>query len=53
MIVSPALGGIVIGYAVAEALDVPFLFTERKEGQMALRRGFRLGKDEAVAIVED
>ncbi|HEX7192881.1 MAG TPA: orotate phosphoribosyltransferase [Thermoanaerobaculia bacterium] len=52
-IVAPALGGVIIGYTVAEALDVPFIFTERKEGAMTLRRGFRLGDGEPVVIVED
>lgn len=52
-IVSPALGGVIIGYVVAEALDLPFIFTERKDGQMMLRRGFRIAKDEPVVIVED
>jgi orotate phosphoribosyltransferase len=52
-IVSPALGGVIIGYTVAEALGVPFIFTERKEGAMTLRRGFRLGAGERVVIVED
>lgn len=52
-IVAPALGGVVIGYTVAEALDVPFAFTERKEGKMTLRRGFRIEKGEPVLIVED
>lgn len=53
LIVSPALGGVIIGYAVAEALDIPFLFTERKEGRMTLRRGFRIEADAAIVIVED
>lgn len=52
-IVAPALGGVIIGYTVAEALDLPFVFTERKEGAMALRRGFRIGDGERVVIVED
>jgi len=52
-IVSPALGGVIIGYAVAEALDIPFIFTERKDGRMTLRRGFRIEKNEPVVIVED
>jgi orotate phosphoribosyltransferase len=52
-IVSPALGGVVIGYTVAESLGIPFIFTERKEGAMTLRRGFRLGEGERVVIVED
>ena len=52
-IVAPALGGVIIGYTVAEALGLPFVFTERKEGQMTLRRGFRIGRGERVVIVED
>src|SRR4051794_27505920 len=41
-IVAPALGGVIIGYTVAEALDLPSIFTERKDGAMTLRRGFRI-----------
>jgi len=52
-IVAPALGGVIIGYAVADALGVPFVFTERKDGQMTLRRGFTVGAGERVVIVED
>jgi orotate phosphoribosyltransferase len=52
-VVAPALGGVIIGYTVAEAFHVPFVFTERKEGQMTLRRGFQIERDEPVIIVED
>ena len=52
-IVAPALGGVIIGYAVAAALDVPFVFTERKDGEMTLRRGFQIGEGEKIVIVED
>lgn len=52
-IVAPALGGVIIGYTVAEALDSPLIFTERKEGAMTLRRGFQIVPGEAVLIVED
>lgn len=52
-IVAPALGGVIIGYTVAEAFHVPFVFTERKDGNMTLRRGFRIDRDEPVIIVED
>ncbi|MEO8032857.1 MAG: orotate phosphoribosyltransferase [Acidobacteriota bacterium] len=52
-IVAPALGGVIIGYTVAEALGLPFVFTERKEGAMTLRRGFGMGEKERVIIVED
>ena len=52
-VVSPALGGVIIGYTVAQALDVPMVFTERKDGEMTLRRGFRIPASEPVAIIED
>ncbi len=52
-IVAPALGGVIIGYTAAEALGIPFVFTERKEGAMTLRRGFALEPGEKVVIVED
>jgi orotate phosphoribosyltransferase len=52
-VVAPALGGVIIGYTVAEALGLPFVFTERKEGRMTLRRGFRIPAGESVVIVED
>jgi len=52
-VVAPALGGVIIGYTVAEALDLPSVFTERKDGAMTLRRGFRIGDGEKVVIVED
>jgi orotate phosphoribosyltransferase len=52
-VVSPALGGVIIGHEVAEALSVPFRFTERKDGRMCLRRGFHLAPGERVVIVED
>jgi orotate phosphoribosyltransferase len=52
-IISPALGGVVIGYVVAAALGIPFQFTERKDGAMTLRRGFRIPSGDRVAIVED
>src|SRR5213076_3024008 len=51
-IVAPALGGVIIGYTVAEALDAPSIFTERKDGAMTLRRGFRIGDGVPVVIVE-
>lgn len=52
-VLSPALGGVIIGFTVAAALGVPFRFTERKEGAMLLRRGFELAPGERVVIVED
>jgi orotate phosphoribosyltransferase len=47
------MGGIVIGQEVGRALDVPALFAERVEGTLALRRGFALGPDDRVLVVED
>ena len=52
-VTAPALGGVIIGYTVAEALGVPFVFTERKDGAMTLRRGFRIAPGEKIVIVED
>lgn len=52
-VVSPALGGLIIGYETARALGVPFMFAERENGEMALRRGFRLEPGAGVVIVED
>jgi orotate phosphoribosyltransferase len=52
-IAAPAMGGVIIGYTVAQALNVPFIFTERKDGHMTLRRGFQIGADESLVIVED
>jgi orotate phosphoribosyltransferase len=53
VVVSPALGGILIGHEVARALGRRFIFTERAAGEMRLRRGFQLEKGEKVLIVED
>ncbi len=52
-VLSPALGGVLIGHEVAAALGVPFRFTERDGEAMALRRGFTLAAGERVAVVED
>lgn len=52
-ICSPALGGIIAGYELARALGVRFIFTERVDGVMSLRRGFEVHKDEKVLVCED
>ena len=52
-VASPAIGGLVIGYEVARQLGVRFIWTEREQGQMTLRRGFTVGKNERVLVVED
>lgn len=53
VVVGPALGGIVIAYEVARALGVRSVFTERKKGQMEMRRGFSIQPEERVLIIED
>ncbi|MCC7032473.1 MAG: orotate phosphoribosyltransferase [Acidobacteria bacterium] len=52
-VLSPALGGIVIGQEVARALDLPALFAERVDGTLTLRRGFALEPSDRVLVVED
>jgi len=52
-VLSPALGGIIIGHEVARALGVRALFAERQEGSLTLRRGFSLQPGERVLVVED
>ena len=55
MVVSPALGGLIIGHEVARALGTPFLFTERDGAtrKMSLRRGFTLTAGQTAVVVED
>jgi orotate phosphoribosyltransferase len=53
LVVSPAMGGLIIGQEVARALGVRHYFAERVDGAMTLRRGFSLRPDEAVLVVED
>lgn len=52
-VVSPALGGVIIGHETARALGVPAMFVERKEGAFQLRRGFSLEPGQKVGVVED
>ena len=52
-ICSPALGGLIAGFALATALDVRFIFAERVEKKMTIRRGFEVQKDENYIICED
>jgi orotate phosphoribosyltransferase len=52
-VASPAIGGIIIGFAVAQALHVPFIRTERENGVMTLRRGFSVDQGEKILVVED
>lgn len=52
-VLSPALGGIVIGQEVGRALGVRAIFAERQDGRLTLRRGFTLDRGEKVLVVED
>lgn len=52
-VVSPAVGAIPLGFAVAMAAGARFVYAEREEDRMALRRGFRLEPGERVLVVED
>jgi orotate phosphoribosyltransferase len=53
VVLSPALGGIVIGQETGRALGVRAIFAERQEGRLALRRGFSLAPEDRVLVVED
>ncbi|MEW5821809.1 MAG: orotate phosphoribosyltransferase [Cyanobacteriota bacterium] len=52
-ILSPAVGGIIIGYLIAKNLNKKSIFVERKEGILQLRRGFEIEKGERIVIIED
>ena len=53
VVVSPAMGGVIIGHEMGRALGVPALFVERPTGTFELRRGFRLAPAQKVLLVED
>ena len=53
LVVSPAMGGVVVGYEMGRQLTVPAIFFERVEGKLALRRGFAIAKGARVLMVED
>ena len=53
LVMAPALGGLIFGYEVSRALGKRFIYCERKEGVMTLRRGFRVGEGSRVLVVED
>jgi len=50
---APALGGLIAGFALATALDVRYIFAERVNGEMSIRRGFEVRKGERVLMCED
>src|SRR5437764_7438297 len=53
VVLSPALGGVVIGQEVGRALGVRAMFAERQDGALALRRGFTLDEQDRVLVIED
>jgi orotate phosphoribosyltransferase len=53
LVAAPAVGGIIIGFAVAQALGVKFIFSEREHGAMVLRRSFEVPPGSKVLVVED
>ena len=52
-VLSPALGGLIIGHEVGRALGVRAIFAERQDGKLVLRRGFQLGAADRVVVIED
>lgn len=53
LVAAPAIGGLIIGYEVARALGAKFIWTERENGAMTLRRGFTVSPGETTLVVED
>jgi len=52
-VISPALGGIIVGQEVGRSLGKRHIFTEKEDGKLALRRGFKIDKGEKFIVVED
>ncbi len=52
-VMAPAMGGLVIGQEVARQLGLRFIFAEKEEGKLVLRRGFKLAPGEKCLVVED
>lgn len=52
-VIAPAMGGLVIGQEVARQLQCRFIFVEKEEGKLVLRRGFKIQPQERMLIVED
>lgn len=53
LVVSPAMGGVVVGYEMGRQLGVNAIFTERVDGQLTLRRGFEIPQDARILMAED
>jgi orotate phosphoribosyltransferase len=52
-VMSPAMGGLVLGQEVARQLGLRFIFVEKEEGKLVLRRGFKIAPGEKILVVED
>ncbi len=52
-VIAPAMGGLVIGQEVARQLKLRFIFVEKEEGKLVLRRGFKIAFGEKILVVED
>ena len=52
-VIAPAMGGLVIGQEVARQLRVRFIFAEKEDGKLVLRRGFKIAPGEKILVVED
>jgi orotate phosphoribosyltransferase len=52
-VIAPAIGGLVIGQEVARQLRVRFIFAEKEEGKLVLRRGFKIEHGEKILVIED
>ncbi len=53
LVVSPAMGGVVVGYEMGRQLGVKAIFTERVDGELTLRRGFEIPQDARILMAED
>ncbi len=52
-VIAPAMGGLVIGQEVARQLGVRFIFSEKEDGKLVVRRGFKISPGEKILVVED
>ncbi len=52
-VIAPAIGGIIVGQEVARQLNARFIFAEREDGNLTLRRGFSINRNEKILICED
>ncbi|MFN3232105.1 MAG: orotate phosphoribosyltransferase [Alphaproteobacteria bacterium] len=52
-VISPAMGGVIVGYEMGRQLGVPSMFVERVEGEFTLRRGFGFEAEDRILVVED